>query len=179
MTRHEDEQPDTVVGVDGWTERKVLDLLIRQFSAESGNGPRYVVAEHVRDQSGFNARRTCDFMVMSLWPSDRHLLQGFEVKVSRSDWLRERAEPAKSEAFMRLVDRWWLVAPVSVAQEAELPDGWGYLAIDRGKMWQVRAAPLLSRAPGDMSRSLAASFTRSAVRTARRAVEREEQLERV
>lgn len=55
-------------------------------------------------------------------------VHGFEVKVSRSDWLRElRTGGLKSEAWRSVCHYWWVVAPPGVVREGELPDGWGLL----------------------------------------------------
>jgi hypothetical protein len=74
------------------TEREMLDLLHARFGFISHNGgvpkPRYVKAEHVRSQTGFD-RRTADFVAVDTWASGKCAIHGVEVKVSRPDWLRE------------------------------------------------------------------------------------------
>lgn len=109
------------------TERSLLDLLWRKYSTRNGNGPRWAMAEHVRDQAGWNASRTLDAIVMDTWPSTGLALHGFEVKCSRSDWLRELAQPGKADAFTRRLDFFWIVAPEGVVQREELPEGWGLI----------------------------------------------------
>ena len=111
------------------TERDMIRALVSRYNKDAGNGPRYVVASHVRSHAGFDARRTCDFVAMDLWPSKGLELHGHEVKVSRSDWLRELKDPSKAGEFMRHCDRWWLVCPRGVAQPDELPEGWGMLVL--------------------------------------------------
>lgn len=50
------------------TERDMLDRLNVRYGAYNGNGFRYARAEHVRVTAGFDARRTCDYMALDLWP---------------------------------------------------------------------------------------------------------------
>lgn len=78
-------------------------------------------------------------------------LHGFEIKVSRADWLNELADPGKAAPTMRYCDRWWLVAPEDgdVVRAGELPATWGLLVL-RGHDLVVRTdAPKLSPIPAD------------------------------
>jgi hypothetical protein len=111
------------------TEAEMIRLLGQRYNVDAGNGPRYVGAPHVRSHAGFDARRTCDYVAMDMWPSKGLALHGHEVKVSRSDWLRELKDPSKSAEFMQHCDYWWLVCPRGVAQPDELPQGWGMLVV--------------------------------------------------
>jgi hypothetical protein len=110
----------------------MLDLLHVRFGFISENGgipkPRYVKAEHVRAQSGFD-RRTADFVAVDTWASGKCAIHGCEVKVSRSDWLRELKDPGKSAACMAWCTYWWLAVPDrAIVKDGELPPGWGLLA---------------------------------------------------
>lgn len=131
------------------TERDMLDLLHRRYGFISQNGgvpkPRYVKAEHVRSESGFD-RRTADFVAVDTWASGKCAIHGVEVKVSRGDWLRELKDPAKSAACMVWCSYWWLAVPdQAMVKDGELPEGWGLLAARRrAGAWQltrVIAAP--------------------------------------
>ena len=131
------------------TEREMLDLLHARYGAISSNGgtlkPRYVKAEKVRAQTGFD-RRTADFVAVDTWASAKCAIHGVEVKVSRSDWLRELKEPDKSAACMSWCTHWWLaVSDRSIVRDGELPPGWGLLAAkkhrDGLRLAQVVAAP--------------------------------------
>lgn len=165
--------------VTKWTERMMLDLLRQRHDKDSGNGPRYVFAEHVRSAAGFGAWndrdllmeqggraiRTADAMAVDLWPSSGNLVHGFEVKVSRSDWLAELRDPTKADAIRRYCDHWWLVVPDAAIVRGDLPDGWGLLAVGKDGALRVRTkAPRLDREP--MPPTFVASLLRAAVRTA-------------
>jgi hypothetical protein len=143
-------------GEAGWTERKMLDLIHDRYQQRAGNGPRYVVAEHVRNQGGFGGYwspdkkplRTADALVIDLWPSSGYTIHGFEVKVSRSDWLTELKDPEKAEAFKPYCNQWWLVVPDKGIVRNDLPDGWGLLAIaPDGCLKVAKRAPKLDAQP--------------------------------
>lgn len=131
------------------TERTMLDALHARYSqASQGQSVRWACAEHVRSHASFEAKRTCDFMAQDLWLSGKLELHGHEVKVSRSDWLRELADPSKAEEFRRFCDRWWLVVPDPSIVRADLPTGWGLIALGRGgRLVVVKQAPHLSPEP--------------------------------
>lgn len=158
------------------TERDILDLLHRRYSQTVGNGPRYVVAEHVRNGAGFDANRSLDAMVLDLWPSSGLAVHGFEVKCSRSDWLRELKDPTKAGAFLPHLDYMWLVvSDRAIVKPAELPEQWGLLAPARGglisgpRARRLRPGPTAHDGLPPMPRPLMASLARSIARTARRA----------
>ncbi|HEY8861019.1 MAG TPA: hypothetical protein VIN37_02850 [Candidatus Limnocylindria bacterium] len=109
-------------------EGEVLAALRDRFTV-SGNGGagRYAFLTHVRTGAAFD-QQEIDAVVVCLWPSDSHALLGFEVKCSRSDWLREiRPNTSKSERARRLCDSWTVVAPANAVKIGELPAGWGLL----------------------------------------------------
>ena len=150
------------------TERQMLDALCDRYSRDAGNGPRFAFGEHVKSGAGFDSPRIADFMAIDLWPSSGNLLHGFEVKVSRPDWLRELADPTKAEAFRRYVDRWWLVvADAAIVRTGELPAGWGLMAMGAtGAIRVVRPAPRLGAEP--LPREMQATFARAVAKTAAR-----------
>lgn len=119
------------------TEAGVAEALHVRYSQVHGNGRRYAVAAGVRSHAGFDARRTADYVAMDLWPSKGLALHGHEIKVSRSDWLRELREPEKAAEFVPWMNYWWLVAShPRIVREGELPEGWG-LMVMRGPLLTV------------------------------------------
>lgn len=127
-------------------------LLRKRYNAVApGNGPRYVMAPEVRNQAGFGGYfgdgrlRTCDLMVMDTWQSGPVRLIGHEIKVSRSDWLRELKDPSKAAPFVAAVAEWWLVVgDRAIVKDGELPSGWGLMAPTGG---QFRAVVQPTRKP--------------------------------
>lgn len=143
-----------------YTERGLLDLLWGRYGTRNGNGPRYAMAEHVRDQAGFNASRTLDAVVMDTWLSSGLALHGFEIKCGRGDWLRELAQPWKAAAFTRWCDYFWIVAPSGIVKPNELPAGWGLME-PRGN--SLRASTRAKRLePEPLDRSFVAALLRAA-----------------
>lgn len=136
------------------TEPDMLALL-RARHDRPGNGANgeYAFATHVRNAAGFNAHRAFDAVALALWPS-RHLeLTIFEVKVSRSDWLRElKANPTggtdpleKAHAALNLADRFVVVAPAGMVKVDELPARWGLLELTRKRAFRMTVEPTLLR----------------------------------
>lgn len=91
--------------------------------------------------------RRFDLIALMSWQSRGHEVMGFEIKVSRSDWLKELATPAKAEPLVRLCSRWWIVAPPEVVKVEELPATWGLLVIHPEQVRATKQAPLLSPEP--------------------------------
>lgn len=148
-----------------YTERDMLDALHARYSQTSqGLLRRYVCAEHVRAHCGFDSR-TADFIAQDLWVHQGLQLHGHEVKVSRSDWLRELTDPHKADAIRRYCDRWWLVVPDKTIVRDDLPDGWGLLAFDStDRLRVVRRAPRLD--PEPIPATFRASLMRAVSKTA-------------
>lgn len=158
------------------TEADMIEALEQRYSATAGNGRRYATAYGVRSRAGFDARRTADFVAMDLWPSKGLLLHGHEVKVSRSDWLRELKEPEKAAEFMPYMNCWWLVASdPRIVRTGELPDDWGLLVMHGGLLVVRKPAPKREAKP--LTRSRLAALLRAVAQTAeyrgRRQAERE------
>lgn len=138
-----------------WTSAKVKALLQSRY----GGGGQHAVLFDVRDATGFAASRSIDAVTMSLWPSLGLELSGMEIKVSRSDWLRELKEPAKASATFEYFDRWYLVAPRDVAKMEEIPGPWGWLAPEGDKLVSLKKAPLNAE-PRPIDRKFLASILR-------------------
>lgn len=115
----------------------------------------------VRNDAGFNANRTADAIAVGLWPSTGCTLEGFEIKVSRGDWLRELKDGSKSAAFMEHMDFWWLVAPGEIVNDDELPPAWG-LMVPRGTSLTVVRQAKRNSAPAPMPRGMLAALVKRA-----------------
>jgi len=113
--------------------------------------PEWAYFEEVRNGTGFSRRqdRTADALAFGLWPSRGLELHGIEVKVHRSDWLREKKDPDKAEEISRFCDRWWLVTDADVAHLEEIPVSWGWLEFDGKRLKERKAAPERQALPLD------------------------------
>jgi len=136
------------------TEADLHALLRQRYTVLSGNGPRYAYLPHVRSSAGHDAERTLDAVVMDLWPSKGLDLHGFEMKCSRSDWLRELKQPTKAAMFVDRVDRFWIVAAADdIVRRDELPPSWGLLhVIDSPIGPTLRSARAARRLPSTEER---------------------------
>lgn len=84
-------------------------------------------------------RRRCDLIHIGVASRGRGI-DAHELKVSRSDWLRELDDPAKADAWWPYCTRWWVVAPPGIVRDGELPAGWGLMEPQsRGRRFRVRA----------------------------------------
>lgn len=147
------------------TEADVIDALERRYSATAGNGRRYATAYGVRSRAGFDARRTADFIAMDLWPSGGLRLHGHEVKVSRSDWLRELKAPEKAAEFIPYMNCWWLtVSDSRIVRPGELPDDWGLMVMRGAELVISKPAPKRDAKPLTVSRL--AALLRAVAQTA-------------
>lgn len=126
----------------------------------------HAVLFEVRNATGYaQKRRTgyCDALVMGLWPSRGLEMWGIEIKVSRSDWLRELKAPEKCDEFFRYCHRWFVVAPANVVKPEELPPTWGLMVPTRDTLRGVVPAPFKEPQPADVG--LLAAICRASARS--------------
>lgn len=130
-----------------WGESEILTAL---GSSERFGPPGYALLRHVHARVG--GTRAADGVAVGLWNSRGLLIHGFEVKISRSDWLRELKKPDKADrTVFPFCDRWWLVTPrsVSVVKPGELPVPWGHASVDARGVHIEKEAPELRPEPVD------------------------------
>jgi hypothetical protein len=148
------------------TASHVKAVLRMQYAA-----PKYAVLEEVRNATGMLKRRHgvqpryADMVAIGLYPSEGLEMIGFEVKVTRADWLSEISDKKKAVAVSKFCDRWYLVTPnEKIVKDGELPDGWGWLTVERTsngyRLKEMVAAPKLDAAP--ITREFLASLMRNA-----------------
>lgn len=111
-----------------------MSEVVREIMRKRFPFPEYAVLEEVRDAAGFQACRSADAIVIPLWPSRGLAVHGFEIKVDRRDWLREKKDPAKAEVIASKCTSWSLVSTEDVAKEDEIPDTWGWYEAIGGKL---------------------------------------------
>lgn len=126
--------------------------------------PAHAVLHEVADRTGSRISRFADTVVVSCWPQRGLWFGGVEIKVSRSDWLAELANPAKSAAVQQYCKYWWLAAPPGVVDIGEVPETWGLYTIDGKKAVLSKRAPELEAVPPSLS------FVASVLRNAEKSV---------
>lgn len=78
--------------------------------------------------------RRIDALYVGFWRSRGQHMIGHEIKVSRSDWLKELDTPAKAEVWEQNCHSWYVVAPsTDIVKPEELPHGWGLLVPGKSK----------------------------------------------
>lgn len=110
--------------------------------------PAFCFLEQVADGTGARQHRWADAVAMSVWPSRGYDVHGFEVKVSRYDWLNELKQPEKSAAVQQYMNRWWIATPdESIIHPGELPPTWGHMICKGKGMKVIHPAPALNPKP--------------------------------
>lgn len=126
---------------------------------------RYALFFDVPDAVSLDQRRRIDALAVGIWRSVGRHIEGFELKASRSDWLRELKHVDKADPFVALCDFFWLVtADSTIAKLDEIPACWGWIAATKNGLRIQRPA---SRLPGTGDRSigrLSAKLSASACR---------------
>ena len=112
---------------------------------ETHYGDSAVVVFEVPDATGFAGKgRRMDAVAVGCWPSRGMYLHAIEVKVSRSDFLKEIGDPAKAEAIAQYCDCMYVAAPKGMVDAAELPPKWGlYEVSESGSVRQAVTAKKL------------------------------------
>ncbi|MFN4169979.1 MAG: hypothetical protein ACK4HD_16840, partial [Pannonibacter phragmitetus] len=117
--------------------KKLTSADIRAAMSKRWTQPEYALMWEVGSSTGAGPSRYADAVIMSLWPSRGLELHGVEIKVSRSDWKREAADPKKAEAIARYCDRWYVHTPPGIVDDLSgLPPAWGLREFD-GKTWRT------------------------------------------
>lgn len=131
--------------------------LARKLIATKFAAPEWATLFEVAPRTG-GGTRYADAVAVNLWQSRGHAVHGFEIKVSRGDWLRELKDPAKAEEIQRYCDYWTIVAPKGVVADGELPPTWGLLEMRPDRLMQIKAGPKLDAQP--ITRAFFASLMR-------------------
>lgn len=141
------------------TSQQLGDLLAAKYPRD-----RYALFFNVPDEVGLKAKRRADAIAFGLWASVGHFVDGFELKVSRADWLREVKQVEKADPFVARCDRWWLVtSSPSIAKLEEIPACWGWMAATKSGLRVQRPATRLPQpADGAMQRMFVLGILRMA-----------------
>lgn len=103
---------------------------LRGFLRDRHPPPEWVMAFEVQAERDEGGLRFADAIAFDTRKGAGMAVHGFELKVSRSDWLNEVRDPGKSNAAKSLVDYWWVVAGApGIVRDKELRPGDGLLAV--------------------------------------------------
>lgn len=106
--------------------------------------PGFQTFFEVSNDTGMRIKTYADAVSIGIWPSSGHVIHGFEVKVSRSDWLNELKNPGKSMPIFKHCDRWSLVCPAGLVAASELPSTWGMFHFNGTALREVVKPPKLT-----------------------------------
>lgn len=114
----------------------------KHLSERYADSRQWVFLTQVRSSTG-GASRIADAMAFNMYGSTGYEIIGFEVKVSRSDFLSELKQMSKSDEIMSYCDKWFLVvSDADIVKDGELPKNWGLLVLKEGKLIQkIRPVP--------------------------------------
>lgn len=136
----------------------LVRLIRKRYEGHEGNA--YVVLEQVPNVTGLYQTRWIDVAVFSLWPSNGLTRSAFEIKVARSDFIRELQNPLKHEWVKDCFHEFWFVAPKDIIQIGELPEGVGLMQASGSKL-VIKKHCCRNYAP-NLNDSLLAAFMRAA-----------------
>jgi len=140
--------------------KKTSTDIVRAALRRKYAAPEWALLEEVRNATGLvKEERYADAVAMNLYPSRGLDVLGFEIKVSRSDWLSELKQPHKSAAIQKYCDRWWIVVgSKDIIDTSELPSTWGLMVVGNGRLLISKDAPKLK--PEHLDRAFVASLLR-------------------
>lgn len=123
---------------------KVTTPALESMLREKYQRDRYALFFDVPDAVSLDARRRIDAVAVGIWRSVGRKVEAFELKVSRSDWLRELKQVDKADSVLKLCDHFWLVTgDPSVAKLEEIPACWGWMTATKHGLRIQRPAPRL------------------------------------
>ncbi len=95
----------------------------------------WVCFEELRLGTGYGGaiEQEIDFWALNCYPSAGMQSIAYEIKVTRSDFKRELANPKKRHGAMEISNRFYFVAPIGLIQPDELPADCGLVEIGDGK----------------------------------------------
>lgn len=123
---------------------------IREALADKFSHPHYITLFEVRDSTGFDSTRSADAISIGMYRSRGREMTGFEIKVSRSDWLRELKQPEKAEEIGKFCEWFYLVtSDGSIARIDEIPTPWGWMVLKGEKLKVLKKPERMKALPPD------------------------------
>jgi hypothetical protein len=109
-------------------------------------------------------KKRVDAVAYNMFPGRNFKTIALEIKVSRGDWKKEKANPRKNDYFVGQADEFYIVAGrKGIVKEDELPEGWGLMEMKGGgKLYKVKESNL----SGSQNRPMDKEFYSRAVKNA-------------
>lgn len=150
------------------TVAEIVEMLRARHPTRHGE---WVFLTEVRTGTGWDpglGERYFDAFAMNLWPSKAFCRVGYEIKVQRSDWLRELRDPLKGVQGRLLCHQFWYALGPGVLE----PEDWrqlgdsrklGLLVVEDGRLVE-KQRPRPDRMPWPMPEGFVASLLRNAAK---------------
>lgn len=122
--------------------KQIKQALVNHYSTRDA----WVICFEVGNDTGAKHKGWADAVAMSVWPSRGYAIHGFEIKVSRSDFLKEMENPGKADVVGQHCDYWNLVTPSGLVQDSEVPEAWGLITLTAKGRLHTRRAPTKNKA---------------------------------
>lgn len=87
--------------------------------------------------------RSVDAFALGMIPSKRYWRVAYEIKVSRTDFLRELNQPEKREWAEEVAHEFYFVVPAGIVKPEEVPEGCGLLVLQKNGL--KKAVPAKQR----------------------------------
>jgi hypothetical protein len=127
----------------------ILEALRRRYRA-----PAWAFFPELRTGTGYDygrfrgdvraeksVEKRLDAWAFHLWPSGGYQPTGFEIKATRSDFLRELARPDKTARYMRLCQFFYYATPTGLVQPHEVPEKAGLIWVNERRCRVMKRAP--------------------------------------
>lgn len=124
-----------------WSEDDLFLLLAKRYQ-NSGVSTSSLLLRQVPNAVGGDFSHRADAVLFEMYPSRGYAISGFEIKLSRGDWLLELKRPHKAEAVAKYCDFWWLVVPdADIVNPEELPGPWGLMVVSKSGALRAKVKP--------------------------------------
>lgn len=120
---------------DKITSDDILEALKNQYRE-----PDWYLGFEVGNDTGYNTKRHADAIAICPYPSRGYEVRGFEIKVSKSDLKRELEICAKADEMAHFCNYWFLVVPKGLTDDMQIPEPWGIIEYNEGKLRQKKKA---------------------------------------
>lgn len=121
---------DEVVEIPHKNEDKVTSAIILSLLNQRYRPPTWAFFGEVPDATAVAHRRTIDAVAVSMWskPGIGHTI-AFEVKISRSDFKNEIADPTKRKAAIENSHEFYFVCLKGIVKPEEVPEDCGLMEV--------------------------------------------------
>lgn len=107
-----------------------------------------LVFRELRRGVGYSYDRTIDLFTFETWPSRGFNRIAYEVKISRSDFVREIRDPSKRAGFRKFANEFYFATPPGLLSPGEIPSDTGLIEIsETGRRKIIISSPHIENPP--------------------------------